>query len=141
MKLFSMSVLVITTGLITSPALAEEQRKSGFGFGMGSGTPERHGNRYGWGFGSVDDDPDDGIEQSSMNGGVGWRDNYDRGRPSNRWSRGGSGFGFGSNRHRYAPPPPWAVNPGYGAYPPPYDPRWQTFPQPNPAQQQIQSGQ
>jgi hypothetical protein len=134
MKFTFKLMLVALFGLLPVSVLAESN--SGFGFGMGSATPERSGNRYGWGFGSTDDDPGDGIEQSSMNGGMGWQD----GRRSypNRWSgnRSGSrsGFSFGSSRNRYAPST-WTGHPGYGAYPPVYDPRWA---QPMPAYPRYQ---
>lgn len=121
------SALISVSCLICTPVSADDN-KSGFGFGMGSSTPERSGNSYGWGFGSTDDyDRNaDGIEQSSANGGMSWgnsRDRYRRSRPF---------FSFGSQRGYYPPPPPYGYgHPGWGAYPPAPYPYWQQPQQPD----------
>jgi hypothetical protein len=117
-----MNKLLLTTVigccfLMTTASLTAEERKSGFGFGMGSGTPERSGRNYGWGFGPTDDyrETESGIEQSTASGGMSWGDGNRRYRNSRPF------FSFGSSRDRYGPPPGWGYYPppGWGYYPPP----------------------
>lgn len=115
-KLLLTAVISCSFILSTSTLIADD-KKSGFGFGMGSSTPERSGRNYGWGFGSPNgyDETEDGIEQSTATGGMSWGDGNQRYRDRSR-----PFFGFGSSRGRYGPPPGWGYYPppGWGYYPP-----------------------
>lgn len=129
MKKIAICTFISLSCLVLHPVYADENRESGFGFGMSSGTPERSGNNYGWGFGPADDYPrrDDGIEQSSATGGMSW------GNGSRRYRDRRPFFSFGPHRDYYGPPPHWYGHPGWGPYPPQPYPYGQPHPQPQPA--------
>jgi hypothetical protein len=118
MKKLLFTTLIAISCTMCIPSYAADNRKSGFGFGMGTATPERSGRSAGWGFGSVDDydQTEDGIEQSSASGGMSWRDDDYRYRHRRPF------FSLGSRRNHYGPPPPpvYGPPPGWGYYPPPY---------------------
>jgi hypothetical protein len=126
MKKLLFPLVVGISCMICIPSFADDTRKSGFGFGMGTSTPERSGRSAGWGFGSVDDDDrtEDGIEQSSASGGMSWRDDDYRYRHRRPF------FSFGSHRSPYGPPPWYGPPPGWGYYPPPPYPYPQSGQQP-----------
>ena len=133
MNKFLLTTVISCSFILCTPHLIADDKKSGFGFGMGSSTPERNGRNYGWGFGSPNDDyeSDEGIEQSTATGGMSW------GNDNRRYRERRPFFSFGSNRGRYGPPP------GCGYYPPPgwgyYPPHSQQYPQP-PVAQPPQNG-